>query len=464
MSRWWVAAAVLMAACGQSVGASGGGTTLDPVPGDAGVLGADAGRTGGAGEPDGGSGVPDGGSTAADAGTGAGSDGGTRSDAGTEADGGSLACHTEPGPAASSCAELVPSSLGTLRSYQYGLDGLGSCGNPTPANSEGALVEVEGNLVDSFHRDVLNFLSPSGELVATVPQDAYAEAWPTVGGFAVQRSIRDYHNQFTSRVVWYSSSGQELENRLLGPSGESLRAFAVTPGGDRSAAVVTSVDGSSGVEIHLFDALGQPAAPVTVLPDSTDVSPAELPRIAFDSLGNLLVGMREVSREKFSSTPERYAGWWVGPDGSSSARFDLLGSRLDDAGVWLSAFVALPDGRLVVDDFDPSSSQHDWRWTVSRGDGVGLAPCWLAHRPDSRIQWIRRGRGYLVSSGSSATYEVDIVTSDGASCGPLDEVCPGCEGIWMSTRVGLDGTLSYSPDSYPPPSPCEVDWFRGAFR
>jgi hypothetical protein len=354
----------------------------------------------------------------------------------------------------------VPASLGTLRSYRYGLDGEGSCGNRTAANGEGAFVVVEEKLVDSIDRDDLTFISPSGELLATVPQEAYAQAFPTVGGFAVQRSIRDASNQFTFRVVWYSSSGQELANRLLGPSGKWLRAFAVTPLGDRSAAVVTSLDGSSGVEVLLFDAVGQPAAPTTVvLPDSTDVSSVELPRMSFDSLGNLLVGVREVSREKFYSTPERYAGWWVGTDGTSSARFELLGSRLDDAGVWLSAFVALPDGRLAVDDFDPSSSQHEWRWTVSRADGVGLAPCWLAQRPDSQVQWIRGGLGFLLSSD-----EVDIATSTGASCGSLVDVCPGCEGIYFLTRVGLDGTLSYSPDSFAPPSPCEVDWFPGAFR
>src|SRR5262249_24458297 len=144
--------------------------------------------------------------------------------------------------------------------------------------------------------------------------------------------------------------------------------------------------------------------------------------------------------------------------------FQVLGSLLDDAHLWLSGFVALPDGRLAVDVDPPESPPHEWRWTVSRSGGVALAPCWLAQRLDSQFRWIRGGRGDLLLDGSSSNGAVEILTTAGTSCGTLDESCPGCEGMSFTTRVGLDGTLSYRQDSYLPPSPCEIDWYPGAFR
>ena len=464
MGRNWagVLSVCVAAACGGS-GASGTHLSRGPGTGDGGN-GAPASDGGGASPPavDGGpTGGPDGGSVGGpDGGTGGmpGGDGGV-----SLPDGGSLACTQDPGPPAATCSELAPGPFGPRQTFLYPMPEAG-CGDVTPANGEGAFIAVEEQVGSGLVQDTLDFVSTTGQLTARVALDAGTFDSAVATGFVTRRfTLQGMDAAWT--LLWYDSGGSERAPPVVVRSPETMLAFATRPQGTEAAFVRSSEDRTSGFSVRVFTEAGVSEAPDIVLADSAGVlGPVQM---LFDSLGNVLVTGREVPPDRFNSTPERWAAWWIGLDHTASARFDLFGSRLDDAQVVLSSLVALADGRIGAQVYDPAPDQLEWRWTVSRAAGVQAAPCWLTSRPASRIQWIRGGRGYLVLEDARQKTGIEILTTTGDSCGPLAQVCPDCETEFIfSTQVGLDGTITFpaDPNTEVDAGTCGVHWYAGAFR
>ena len=262
MSRcWWVALALGVAGCGQP---AGGSSAQAP-------------------QPDSCFGSPEGES---DAGTrspvpGDPLDGGPN-DPGS--DGGTVACTPEPGPAAANCSELVPDPIGPPQAYRY-RPTQGFCGLRTGANGEGAFVQVERPGIG--WDDKLNFVSPTGEITARIPQTAVAWAMPTATGFLGFRYFPD-GTRIASSHAWYTSTGVQMGTTVVVRQPSWVVAQAMRPDGKELAIVVSAEDGSSGFELRFFDtARTLEAAGSVVLPDSAGLLGQVW--VVFDATGNVLV-------------------------------------------------------------------------------------------------------------------------------------------------------------------------------
>jgi hypothetical protein len=403
-----------------------------------------------------------------DGGPAGGPDGGTEGNPGGDGgillpDGGSLACSQDPGPAVATCSELAPGPFGPRQTFLYPQPEPG-CGDDTPTNGEGAFIAVENQVTGGLEQDTLDFVSTTGRLTAKVALDAGTFDSPVATGF-VTRRFTGQGMDAAWTLLWYASNGSERAPPVIVRSPDTMVAFAVRPRGTETAFVRSSEDRSSGFTVQILTEAGISEAPDIALSDSAGVlGPVVL---LWDSVGNVLVTGREVAPDRFDSTPERWAVWWIGQDHTATPRFDLFGSRLDDAGVVLSSLVALSDGRIGVQVYDPTADQLEWRWTVSRRAGVQSVPCWLMSRPASRLQWIRGGRGYLASESSFQRSGIEILTTTGESCGPLSMLCPDCETEFIfSTQVGLDGTLTFpaDPNTEVDAGTCGIHWYAGVFH
>src|SRR5262249_19217542 len=95
---------------------------------------------------------------------------------------------------------------------------------------------------------------------------------------------------------------------------------------------------------------------------------------------------------------------------------------------------------------------------------LDLPPCWLNDRPETRVFPIRDGRGYAVFHGTTFTgnetrHGLEIVTSNGESCGWLSATCgaptPGACDL-ESASVGPEGRSYLGSTGGGPPRGCLV--------
>jgi len=341
----------------------------------------------------------------------------------------------------------------------------------TATNGEGAFVQVDRTLIG--WDETLNFVSSTGEIVSWGGSEN-REVWaiPAANGFVLTRynSGASATDETLTRV-WYDSSGGQTSSPVVMHSPLFEIALAMRPDGQELASLVPTEEPSEGLALRLFDSAGSLEPPGSIpLPDSAGLLGEVM--VVFDAMGDVLVARREVQRGQEclngDFTPERWAWWWIGQDHRASARLDLFGSRLGDAQVKPTSLLSLLDGRIAVAVQDRTCMEDaEWSWTVSRTAGVRPAPCWLAKRPASSVQWIRSGRGYLVTERYGYGSRMEILASTGEVCGTLRDVCPACETAWtVPVSVGLDGTVSYraDPNFELDAGTCGIDWQPGALR
>jgi hypothetical protein len=370
-----------------------------------------------------------------------------------------------PAPA-DECSQLRP-TLETKLTHEEPLDDVNNCPSLYGPNGDGAFVyprEIHGELPASTRTTgtVLRFVTLDGGVGSDVPLDGlafFSQAQTT--GFVTFRSTFDGGRPI-SWIEWYTSVGQPVSEFPFPVAGPVERQN----GTEEALVQVSRLDDLTPhppFQVQRLDLLGHPVGTPIELPGSIDVRGPVM--LAYDGEGNILVAGRKIARERFpDDTPEVWYAWWVGTDGAVTERFDLFGSRLQDAGVWLEGFVPLNDGTLAIDVYDTAMYEHRWFATLSRISGLQGPPCWLAERPNTTIRSIRGRRGYFVRTAySTEGVDNEILTSTGATCGTLQDLCAGCELIWAAS-VGLDGTLINPSDRAWTESRCAFDWWPHAFR
>ena len=131
----------------------------------------------------------------------------------------------------------------------------------------------------------------------------------------------------------------------------------------------------------------------------------------------------------------------------------------------------LPDHSLAF-GISPAHSAGGWVVVHDLDPALDVPPCWLDQRRETRVFPIRGGRGYAVFHGSTfagdeARHGLEIVTSNGESCGWVDATCgdptPGACDLSFAS-VGMDGTLYLNGVSQRTPEQCLVESWPALLR
>ena len=113
--------------------------------------------------------------------------------------------------------------------------------------------------------------------------------------------------------------------------------------------------------------------------------------------------------------------------------------------------------------------------TVASGlDAVQPAPDWMVARPETRLQIARGGRAYAVlpyaAAGAPCSQRVEVVASDGTSCGSADYPIAKGTCDTKDLILGADGTvIQQLPDAMETRNDlsqhtCTWRWWSGAVR
>ena len=172
---------------------------------------------------------------------------------------------------------------------------------------------------------------------------------------------------------------------------------------------------------------------------------------------------------------------WFGPDGAAmSDEFLLFSAFQAGPHTWFETS-ALADGGVAIRRVDSpdadgrtQSSQYLCVLRAGATSCEGM-PDWLAARTNARLEPIRNGTAYAVlpdpQSVADCSQRVELLDSNGASCGTLD--LPMAQGTCVTRplSVSKDGTLIQpladpAWQCGPDPRPCRPTyrWYPGMFR
>jgi hypothetical protein len=140
--------------------------------------------------------------------------------------------------------------------------------------------------------------------------------------------------------------------------------------------------------------------------------------------------------------------------------FDVDGTALTGEFVLLTNTVAGPNisfetspligGGVVVQRLDPDDywlrrRAHALVVVESGTSSVHPAPQWMIDRPDTRVQIARGGKAYAVlplgASNVPCTQRIEVLASDGTSCGARDYPIAAGSCETKDITLGLDGTV-----------------------
>jgi hypothetical protein len=443
----------LAAACGTGTGGStarlpdtsdGGesGATDGGSPGGLGSSrdggnGSDAG-TGGSDVPDGGDGGPGGGGQA---------DGGTTpADGGT---GGPLSC---PSPAPADVCQTLNPPLGAPvvhRESPVPFDtGTGvSCGTGAyPASGTGVVLHP---MQPQGRPPRFDFVDPAGKQIASFGDFSIAtfgfDVVPQTSGFAILDGYLGGLGAYPVDIL------DDHSGRRGGTGG--LKALELPGGGVGVFKLHPFACGEAdGIEVQRFSDVGVPAQP--------DPTPLRCPPgfsvMAGNGSGTVLVLLAAVSGT--------YTGWdafWLDADLHVLQKFTApeLAAAVNNRG---AAIAALLDGSFVL-RFD-----QQWKYRIQpNSTGVDVAPCWLSERPGTDLHVVRGRAAYaltrLTSSGCDG--EVEILTPDGQTCGPVGPLGEP-DGGQCDVAIGRDGTISRSAGAVGAgpgqPTECLLEFWPGA--
>ena len=172
---------------------------------------------------------------------------------------------------------------------------------------------------------------------------------------------------------------------------------------------------------------------------------------------------------------------WFERDGTSvTGEFLLLSGFSAGESTWFETSPLIGSG-LAVRRMDYTYSQigtYHAQALVPVASGqpsVQPAPAWMVARPDTRLQIVRGGRAYAVlpygAEGVACTQRIEVVATDGSSCGARDyPIAAGnCDTHQLS--VGADGTvMQLLPDALETTDPimftntCTWRWWSAALK
>ena len=183
--------------------------------------------------------------------------------------------------------------------------------------------------------------------------------------------------------------------------------------------------------------------PTSIAPDPTDA------QVYPNGLGHVLA---VVALNEFQ---ERIV--WLDAQGRIVTSGDTHGTFSSRAAAGPS--LELPDHSLAF-GISPAHSTGGWVVVPNLAPALDVPPCWLNQRRETRVLPVRDGRGYAVFHGSTfagdeARHGLEIVTSNGESCGWVEATCgdptPGACDLSFAS-VGMDGTLYLNGVSHRSPS------------
>lgn len=475
---WTGALALVVVACGGA--GAGKASTSAGDPGEAGTsVPSDGGTTGpgvtDAGAVDSGTGIVPGDAGSSDAGTpavdagapdGGQLDGGTP-DGGAPTDGGVPSCVPAPEPPAASCDELMP-PLPLDAPQRFLGPTLSSAGDPVclPGAFSGdrdgflgvmrTLAEDKNGRASRFELDLL---SPDGSLLRGPPEDTspFAFVVPLLQGAGALRTDRDAQGT----LVRIDPSGATSEV----PAG-MVRAAAAMPGGGGTVAAeggtLYTMDGrtlTAPMKVTRRDDAGtilwSTPIPTSIAPDPTDA------QVYPNGAGHVLAAVA------LDSYQVRML--WLDENGQIVNSADTHGVFSTREAVGPS--LELPDHSLAF-HVSPAHSSGGWLVVHDLATGFDVPPCWLDRRRETRVFSIGGGRGYAVFHGSTFAgnerrHGLEIVTSNGESCGWIDATCgdptPGTCDLSFA-NVGLDGTLYLNGVSERAPEQCLVESWPALLR
>jgi hypothetical protein len=431
MSRWWVAVAALLAACGQQAERNGSGIVSGAGPGGGAPEG-DAGPTPSPGP-----------------------------------DGGTLACVESANLVSNAgsgniCGLLKP-VLGAPVEHRYRevLDDpegnnfacdLGS----SPASGTGAL----GHRVKSFQGPAVFMVDSTGKTIGELGPSFLTgvDFFPQDTGFAV---LEDYIGATGSFPLEFIADNGEIR----APTRTSVNGAVEWPGG-----------GLLTTQNVFIPADQRP-------PDCEPAGSTTFSLTRWDASGHVVAGPSTFGCF-FEDRPRRLwhtnsAGWTVllingGPSGDDRTwRAHWLDPDLNVVSTW--APVGLPtegfsNVTVLLDDSIAIAIGGEWRFRVpSRGTALEGPPCWLARRPNTDVKIVQNRGGYALldnTRGGGCEDRVEVVTPDGLSCGFL-HLPTSPEACEFRAAIGRDGTLSaaaYAADAGAgEPQICVLPFWPAAF-
>jgi hypothetical protein len=415
---------------------------------------------------------PGGGTDAGTAGVDAGGGDASSPDAGNGPDGGALpdggvaSCRPTPEPPLASCAELMPPQP-LAPPMRFLGPSLSSPSDPVcqpgafSGDLQGFLGVARTLALDQNRRASrleLDLLAPDG---GTVPGPAEnTSAWfltvPLPEGAGVVRFDPDAQGT----LVQIDGAGAVSEREV-----GMARSVAAMPGGGTVVAAggtFYTLDGrllSSPLEITRRDDTGTPLwstpIPTSIAPEPSDA------QVYPNGVGHVLV---VVALDAFQVRMV-----WLDEEGRIASSGDTQGTFSSRAAAGPS--LELPDHSLAF-GISPAHSGQGWVVVHDLEPKLDVPPCWLDQRDETRVFPIRGGRGYAVFHGTTFAGEntrqgLEIVTSNGESCGWVDAICgdptPGACAL-EGANVGLDGTLYLSSTSRRSPEECLVETWPALLR
>ncbi|HEY2028009.1 MAG TPA: hypothetical protein VGH20_02265 [Myxococcales bacterium] len=453
-------AACLFACGGGSSGGSGsrgGGNPASdagsPQGNDGGQAAPDAGAT-----PDAGAGSDAG--TAADAGGGTVSDGGTATDGGPAAGGGA----PDAGPDMSACTGFGQSDLPPPVSYTIAYSSAQSepCEDAT-ADGKG-VVAFDHAIAGGTAVDLIN---PSGAKVGMIQfhsGQVFAQPAGIVAntGSSVQQTVS---------VAGYDETGAQLDNTAI--NGSAI--YAAAPNGGLFAAGLLA-PGESTVAIEndvtMFSSTGAlQYGPLTI------ASQGKILGAGVDLLGRAVVILD--GSAKFGAGA--ISGIWFGPKGEQlTGEFLIIAHFTPGQFTTFDASALAGSGLALrrVDQDGAGNTTSQWLALLPSGSArVEAGPDWLVQRPNTDMKLAKGGRAYAFTplGGAAVTscgQQLELLTTDGNSCGKVDFVIDDQPCVTSELAVGLDGTvLQRTPSSRdrntPPGSAvfsCELRFWPAAMR
>jgi hypothetical protein len=276
----------------------------------------------------------------------------------------------------------------------------------------------------------------------------------SMSGFPVQQPIgfsavsgRPYLGpewaiRYGQMISNFDSAGKSAGARYLGNhSGQSNLPAAADPNGGVLLAGDLAM-GPTDPTVHaalMFSGGGTPASvrwgPKPLASSGTVFG------LGVDVLGRSLVITNGVSR----FGPGKISAEWFDKDGTAlTGEFLLLSGFSAAASTWFET-TALIGGGILVRRMDGESHAQALVVVDSGSANVKAAPEWMVSRRDVKLQIARGGKAYVAlplgAKGVACTQRVEIVASDGTSCGATDyAIAPGtCDTLEL--KLGADGTI-----------------------
>jgi hypothetical protein len=484
MSRFWVGVCSLLAAfafarCGTpdmsgspATGAGDGGTVGSPDGG--------AGVDAGSGNVDGGSGSVDAG-TGADAGTGGGtSDGGDGSGGGGSAggggggggsggggggsgggsDGGATATCTQAGLPAVDSGSYVIDPAGREPEYSVAdttgtmLFGVTSGGSPATGN-EAPVVSPDGktNKYLSFVKGATLFSGPNG---FTGPVSSFS------GNFYVAHFDAD--GTQTGQVDYVMASDAQVP--------------IISVGDPRSGTLIV---GKFRSQSEAASAASRRAAFVSAAPAEVWSAPIASAGAVFGAGLDLASNALLITDGSSRYGAGAISAQWISSAGKDlTGEFQLISGFQAGSNTWFE-ISALGSGGVAVrrvdaTDFTGKDVGSQYLCVVAAGGTqCGSPPDWLASRRNIRIEPVRNGAAYAAlpdpTTVSDCKQTVELLDSNGASCGSKDLPMANGSCRTRELAVGKDGTLiqplaNGAWSCGPGDRPCRATWrwWSGLFR